>query len=59
MEHEGLQRAVRLFCDADMTIDTLITDRHKQNAAWIRNNLPDVHHFYDIWHVAKGGYKYP
>lgn len=58
MEHEGLQRAVRLFQDEGMTISTLITDRHKQNAAWIRNNLPGVDHYYDIWHVSKGEYKF-
>ena len=54
MEHEGLRRAVGVLLDEGLTIETIVTDRHKQNAAWIRKNLPDVTHYFDIWHVAKG-----
>ena len=54
MEHEGLRRAVGVLLDEGLTIETIVTDRHTQNAAWIRKNLPDVTHYFDIWHVAKG-----
>ena len=54
MENEGLVRAVRVISNAGLHIAEIITDRHKQNAAWIRRNLPDTAHYYDIWHVSKG-----
>ena len=33
---------------------SLVTDRHYQIAKWVRENLPDTDHRYDIWHMAKG-----
>ena len=52
MEHEGLVRAVEVISNAGLDIEQIITDRHKQNAAWIRRNLPDTDHHFDIWHVS-------
>lgn len=37
-----------------MKVDVLVTDRHKQINKWIRETHPQVKHYYDIWHVAKG-----
>lgn len=54
MENEGLIRCVKLLVDNGLTIDTFISDRHKQNMAWIRKNLPDTKHHVDIWHVDRG-----
>lgn len=58
MENEGLVRGVRVITNAGLHIAEMITDRHKQNNKWIRRNLPDTRHYYDIWHVAKGKYEY-
>ena len=52
MEREGLERMVKHF-DGILEIDTLVTDRHRQIAKWIRINMPHTKHFFDIWHVAK------
>ena len=54
MEHEGLVRAVNVISDARLKIAQLITDRHKQNTAWIKRQLPEKTHYFDIWHVSKG-----
>lgn len=53
MEKEGLVRGLDFFREKDLTIDLLVTDRHKQIDAWLRKTLPDMCHRYDIWHVAK------
>ncbi|XP_061195757.1 uncharacterized protein LOC133203984 [Saccostrea echinata] len=53
-EHEGLKRSIRFLKDEGLQLDTLITDRHRQNNKWIKENLDGTNHFYDIWHVAKG-----
>lgn len=38
----------------DMPVATLITDRHRQIAKWVREECPETTHLYDIWHIAKG-----
>ena len=50
----GLVRAVNVISEARLNINQLITDRHKQNAAWIKRNLPDMVHFFEMWHISKG-----
>jgi solute carrier family 8 (sodium/calcium exchanger) len=54
MEKEGLVRAIKLFEEQDLDIELIVTDRHKQASKWIREEMPDTIHKYDIWHVAKG-----
>ena len=54
MEKEGLVRAVQYIQDQGLDIGTMITDRHRQIAKWIRETLPDTTHLFDVWHVAKG-----
>lgn len=54
MEKEGLVRGVQNFKDHGLAIEELITDRHKQNNKWIKENLPETKHYFDIWHVSKG-----
>jgi hypothetical protein len=39
---------------ACVSIATLVTDRHPQINKWVRENLEDTLHMFDIWHVAKG-----
>ncbi|KAI4806305.1 hypothetical protein KUCAC02_017134 [Chaenocephalus aceratus] len=52
MELEGLKRMVAFFEDI-LEIGTLVTDRHRQIAKWIRENMSYTKHLYDIWHVTK------
>ena len=54
MEKEGLQRSLEYLQQHEMTIGVMVTDRHKQINKWLRKNHPDIIHFYDVWHVAKG-----
>ena len=53
MEKEGLVRAVKSLREEKFRIDLLVTDRHYQIAKWVRENLLDTDHRYDIWHMAK------
>lgn len=54
MEKEGLSRALDSLDEKEVTVGTLVTDRHPQVAKWLRENYPDIDHRYDIWHIAKG-----
>lgn len=53
MEMEGLVRAIKLVRKKKFKIGTLVTDRHRQIAKWLRENVHDTNHRYDIWHLAK------
>jgi len=54
MENEGLKRSMNYITNKGLDVQTLITDRHKQNNVWIKRNLPNTTHYFDIWHVSKG-----
>ncbi|XP_064619336.1 uncharacterized protein LOC135482820 [Lineus longissimus] len=53
MEKEGLIRCVRYLETEDVTISKIVTDRHVQINKWLRENLPDTDHRFDVWHLAK------
>ena len=53
MEKEGLLRAVHNLHQRKLKISLLVTDRHRQIAKWVRENLSEADHRYDIWHVRK------
>ncbi|XP_026100436.1 uncharacterized protein LOC113071285 isoform X1 [Carassius auratus] len=54
-ELEGLKRSVDLLRGKDLHLATLITDRHRQVAKWVREELsPEgTRHYFDVWHIAK------
>jgi solute carrier family 8 (sodium/calcium exchanger) len=53
MEKEGLSRGLNFLEEKELTVKLLVTDRHKQIAAWMRSDWPDINHRYDVWHLAK------
>lgn len=54
MEKEGLHRCMKFIQEQGLDMDILVTDRHPGINKWMREVHPNVTHFYDIWHVAKG-----
>lgn len=56
MEHRGLVQALKFLDNSSVQVETLITDRHKQIAKYMREHKPSVDHRYDVWHVSKGSY---
>ncbi|XP_039637914.1 uncharacterized protein LOC120546783 [Perca fluviatilis] len=52
---EGLKRSVQFLKDQVMQVSALITDRNRQVAKWVREELcPEgTSHFYDIWHIGQ------
>ncbi|KAG0445437.1 hypothetical protein HPB47_015133 [Ixodes persulcatus] len=54
MEKEGLARAFSSFESKNVKVDMLVTDRHREVNAYVRDNHPDVLHRFDAWHFAKG-----
>ena len=57
MEKEGLKRVLNfLQLKQRMQVEVLVTDRHKQINKWLREEHPQITHYYDVWHVAKGNF---
>ena len=59
MEHEGLVRTLRFFGNNSVVVGTLVTDRHKQIAKYIRETHPEIKHQYYVWHISKGNSNTP
>ncbi len=53
MELEGYKRMTKYVKKSGLTIEELVTDRHRQPAKYIREKSPEILHMYDVWHVAK------
>lgn len=56
MEKEGLHRALEYVRQNSLEVGVLVTDRHQQINKWIRESHPQIKHYFDVWHVAKGEY---
>ena len=55
MEKEGLIRCNKTVESFEgLRVATLITDRHPQIIKYIREDMPNTVHAFDVWHVAKG-----
>lgn len=54
MELEGLKRGLEYLEDCNVTVEELVTDRHVQVKKYMKEEHIDKHHYFDVWHVAKG-----
>lgn len=54
MELEGLKRGLQFLKDEQIVVSDFITDRHVQVKKLMREEHPDIRHWFDVWHVAKG-----
>ena len=52
MELEGLKRGLVAIKNQEVTIKTLITDRHAGIKKYMRENESDIDHRFDCWHMA-------
>ena len=54
MELEGLERSLEKLTEHQITVSDITTDRHPSVKKFIREKHPEVRHWFDVWHVAKG-----
>ncbi|KAK3107901.1 hypothetical protein FSP39_024743 [Pinctada imbricata] len=57
MELEGLKRCMALLDSEGIDVSDLVTDRHSQVKAYMKEEHININHWFDVWHVAKGIYK--
>ena len=53
MEKAALERVLDFLGKESLTVDVLVTDRHRQINKWICETHPHLKHYFDVWHVAK------
>ncbi|KAK3099185.1 hypothetical protein FSP39_000706 [Pinctada imbricata] len=57
MELEGLKRCMAVLETEGIDVSDLVTDRHSQVKAYMKDDQQHINHWFDVWHVAKGVYK--
>ena len=57
MEKEGLVRAVDWLRENHLQMESIVTDRHVMIQKYLKENVEDCHHFFDVRHVSKGIYR--
>ena len=53
MEYAGFQRAIEHLLDRGFDISAFISDRHISIAKHMRDELPMITHYFDLWHLKK------
>lgn len=54
MELEGLQRGLAKIAEEELQVSHLVTDRHSQTKKYMREVHPEIVHWFDCSHIAKG-----
>ena len=53
MEIEALIRGINFLHELVFEVGLIVTDRYRQIAKWVRENLSATDHRYDVWHLVK------
>ena len=53
MEKEGFIRGMTFLQKEGILIDEIVTDRHVAIRKYIKDELKDIKHSFDVWHIAK------
>ena len=54
MEKEGFIRCTEFILNQGLKIGAIVTDRHVQIVKYVREEMSETVHHFDVWHVAKG-----
>ena len=53
MEYLGFQRCMESLFANELQVTTFVSDRHKSIRKHMREKLPSITHYYDLWHIKK------
>ena len=53
MEFLAFQRCMEFLFGKNLNMTTFITDRHMSIQKHMRKQLPEVKHYFDLWHLKK------
>ena len=53
MEYTGFVRSMEYLLSLGLVFKTFVSDRHSAIAKHMREKLPNIKHYFDIWHLKK------
>jgi hypothetical protein len=53
MEYEGFQRCMEFLSNKELNMTTFVSDRHTSIQKHMREKLPKIIHYFDLWHIKK------
>jgi hypothetical protein len=53
MEYQGFQRSMEFVFSEELNMTIFISDRHTSIKKHMREQLPKVIHYFDLWHLTK------
>ena len=53
MEFLGFKNCMTYLLGCGLVIGTLITDRHASIRKYMREQLHNIKHYFDLWHIKK------
>ena len=53
MELEGAKKCLQYLLDRGIPVPEFTSDRHVGIAKWLREQHPEIAHYFDIWHLAR------
>mgnify|MGYP002803534029 CR=1 FL=1 len=56
MEYMAFSRSMKNISDNDLNVKTFVSDRHSSIAKHMREKLPNINHYFDLWHLTKSMY---
>ena len=56
MEYMAFTRCLDDITKKDLSMNTFVSDRHTSIAKHLREKLPMVTHYFDLWHLVKSMY---
>uniref|UniRef100_A0AAV2KKU9 Reverse transcriptase domain-containing protein n=1 Tax=Knipowitschia caucasica TaxID=637954 RepID=A0AAV2KKU9_KNICA len=54
MEKEGFVRSLTMLEERGVEVQAIVTDRHSGVQKFLREQRPDISHYFDPWHMGKG-----
>ena len=56
MEYMAFTRLMEDIADNNLNVTTFVFDRHSSIAKHMREKLPNITHYFDLWHLTKSMY---
>ena len=56
VEYMAFDRSMEDISKNDLSVTTFVSDRHSSIAKHMREKLPEITHYFDLWHLTKSMY---
>ncbi len=57
MEYLAFKQSMESLHKSNVDVTAFVSDRHSSIAKHMREQLPEIIHYFDLWHLTKNMYK--